>query len=165
MTSIFHDSAQLDISDRAVTLVAFARTYTQMIDGLSAYHQMSEKVAQDRLNQSIAVHAHPLLDTGTVAELFAELRTAIGAQDNWNTYGYLPDHLDGVFPDGSSTEAIEQALQTDIDLALFPLLTGLSTVHACTECQRVKYDVTTWNAVERGSRRCSAHRLVLAGQR
>lgn len=161
MTATLQD---LNVEARTRSLVCWANRWDEVLSVLTGggHGHLPDDQAEASLVQSISHFAHPLLDAATLRDLALALRDACNARTNYELYGYLPEHLDGRFPDGAHAEDIDTALDNDVDLALWPLLTGLSTVHACTECIRLRQDVTTWAATEQGSSRCGLHRLVLA---
>lgn len=153
----------LNIEDRARALVAWASRYDDILTVLTSDRRgyMSADRAVDSLAATAATFAHPLLSASTVNDLFRDLRDACSAKQAWDELGVLPMHLEDRFTGGGYTEAIEEALEQDINDALWPLLTGLSTAHVCRECQRTRPDVTDWQPMTIGSR-CDTHRLVLA---
>jgi hypothetical protein len=158
---------QMKLADRASALRCWASRWDAMIDLFDGTYQrdsLTPHDAQDVLVAAAAAWAHPMLDRGTLRELMRDLRDVVGAYDRYLTYGILPDtleeHPSNLHGDGMSDEMACELMESDIDQALFPLLTALPM--PCTECRRTRGDVTTWSGPKPGlGMRCEQHRLII----
>jgi hypothetical protein len=160
---------QMKLADRATALRCWASRWDAMIgvfdDDTTIRHDgVTEQDAQDMLVAAAAAWAHPMLDRGTLRELMRDLRDVVGAYDRYLSGGWLPDtledHPSNLCGDGMSDEMACELMESDIDQALFPLLTALPM--PCTECRRTRGDVTTWSGPKPGfGMRCEQHRLII----
>ena len=151
----------LSTDERARALVALSSRWNEMVDALTGIPGFGDEMIRSTLNATLGSYAHPLLDRDHLDDLLIALREASSHRDTYNTYGFLPDHIDEKFGPHYSAEDVEQALDDDINAALFPLLTAFTI--PCTECKRTRWDVTTWEAPKpNNGLRCDDHRLVLA---
>lgn len=151
--------ADFGLYDRKTALVRWAERWDDISDQLTAGGGFID--AETQLLSAVRPLAHPLLDADTVSDLFMELRTAVGNRVTFDMDGLaaLPDEFSDMFPGSSyEPEVVDQRLETDISLALWPLLTGLNT--HCVECARTKADVLDWDVPVRGLR-CNRHAIIL----
>lgn len=154
-----------EVEDRARALVCFAARWDELHATLtgSGYGWMTNDRADDALIGAVLPYVHPLLtaDRANLADLFGTLRQSVADRDAYQTFGVLPAHLESEFGDTYDRSRADEALDNDIDLALWPLLSAQAL--SCAECRRVRQDVTAWEPCEPQSGRCRTHRLVLAG--
>jgi hypothetical protein len=161
MTAATVTLEDFDLDDRAKALVGWASRWDEIHAQLTSggYHPMHDAFAEASLVAAITPFAHPLLDSGTVTELIRDLRDAVNQKLTYETYGFLPDGWDEKYGPTYDSASVEDDLDKDINLSLWPLLTGLSTT--CHECVRTRLDVTTWKPPVIASR-CEGHRLLVA---
>lgn len=156
--------ADFGLADRKTALLCWAERHDQIRDSLSAGpNWMYEHDAETSILAAVRPLAHPLLDDETVSDLFHTLRVCVSHKITFEQDGLagLPDEFDDLFPGSAyDPELVEQVLDSNINHALWPLLTA-STMF-CTECARTKPDVLDWQPPVHGLR-CAVHVVVLAG--
>jgi hypothetical protein len=151
------------LADRSRALVSVATKWDEIATCLTGGPAwMTEPVAEAVLVSMLRPFAHPLIGSEILLDLGRALRDAVNARSTYEVSGFLPDHIDLKYPDGYDREDVEQLLDSDIDSALWPLLSAQAV--SCAECRRVKCDVTRWKPVVHGMR-CAEHVVVLAGPR
>lgn len=152
----------LDAEDRAHALVCWASRWDDIYQQLtSGPGRMTDEIADSALVGAVTPLAHPLIGRDHIDGLIRDLLAAINQKALYDLGGFLPEGWEekyGRLNDEQATTMLEE----DINLALWPLLTAQT--FSCSECRRLRPDVTTWNPVVYALR-CSDHRLQLADDR
>jgi hypothetical protein len=148
--------------DRAHALRCIASNWDALCDTLTAGpHVLRPEEATDALITLVQRWAHPSLPSETVHEWMTELRNSVNDLTAYECQGYLPLNLEDRFPVHHDSEVVMGLINSDIDGALFPLLRGVTSADACTECRRVMGNVADWR-VATDLRRCTVHSLTNA---
>lgn len=119
----------------------------------TAYGMSIDEVI-DGLTLAASEYAAPGLPRVEIRNYMQELRDRVNALARYETgYGWDGDEDDEkrLYSD----ETVLTLLNTDIDDALWPLLSGEPSGRVCRWCSRHKPSVTTWNAQDGLSSRCA----------
>lgn len=149
----------LSVEDRATALVCWASRWDDIYQQLtSGPGHMSDQLADEALIAAVTPLAHPLLGRDHIDGLIRDLLAAINQKALYDLGSFLPEGWEEKYGRLDFERATEM-LEDDINGALWPLLTAQTL--SCSECRRLRPDVTTWNPVVYGLR-CTDHRLLLA---
>lgn len=143
-----------DTRSRAISLWTLAGKWDRTIFAADDLDVPTERTISE-LTRTAAEYAHPLLSLTDIQALMETLRDALGAKDAYENNGISP--IDDEDIAGYSPAMITALLDHDIDDALWPLLTGLSTAHACLRCRNRSANVWSWHPRLPGKSACEAH--------